>query len=104
MEPEAEVVFRFTVWQGMMVQQVEELVLDIQGSSYGNLSHAPTISLWNQEDDDWEPLPELGWGRHLIPDAGAYVLPPGEVLVRLETDADWVADVNNLTVTIKGRR
>jgi hypothetical protein len=104
MEPESEVVFRFIVWQGMMVQQVEELVLDIQGSSYGNPSHAPTISLWNREDDDWEPLPDLGWGRHLIPDADPYVLASGEVLVRLETDTEWAADVNNLTVTIKGRR
>jgi hypothetical protein len=103
MEPGAEVVFRFIVWKGMMVQQVEELVLDIQGSSYGNLSHAPTISLWNRENEDWEPQ-SLGWGRHLIPDADAYVLPSGEVLVRLETDADWAADVNTLTVTIKGRR
>ncbi len=104
MEPESEVVFRFTVWQGMMVQQVEELVLEIQGSSYGNLSHAPIISLWNQEDDDWEPLAGLGWGQHLIPDAAPYVLPSGEVLVRLETDADWAADVNQITITIKGRR
>ncbi|MCP4590002.1 MAG: hypothetical protein GY842_04610, partial [bacterium] len=32
--PEAAVVFRFTPWQGMMVEQVEELVLELQGSSH----------------------------------------------------------------------
>ncbi|MCP4543399.1 MAG: hypothetical protein GY832_40310 [Chloroflexi bacterium] len=104
MEAESVIEYRFIVWQGMMVEQVEELVLDIQGSSYGNLSHAPTISLWNRDADDWEPMPDLGWGRHLIPDADAYVLPSGDVLVRLETDTEWGAEVNSITVTIKGRR
>ncbi|MEE8389228.1 MAG: hypothetical protein V3S14_00310, partial [Anaerolineae bacterium] len=104
MEPEAEVVFRFSIWQGMTVQQVEELVLDMQGSSYGNSSLAPTVSLWNQESGDWERLLGLGWGQHSIPNADAYVLPPGKVLVRLETGAEWAADVNSLTITIKGRR
>jgi hypothetical protein len=100
MEPGAEVVFRFTVWQGMAVQQVDELALELQGGS----SRSPTVSLWNQESGDWERLVGLDWGRHSIPNARAYVLSPGEVLVRLETDAELAAQVSKLTVTIKGRR
>ncbi|MCP4590071.1 MAG: hypothetical protein GY842_04955 [bacterium] len=101
LEPESQVVCRFTVWRGMMVEQVEELVLELQGNSYaGALSAA--VSLWNQESGDWEHV-ELGWGQHSIPNAGAYILPQGEVLVRLETDDTGWVDVNTLTITIKGR-
>jgi hypothetical protein len=98
----AEVVFRFTVWQGMMVSQVEELVLELQGSSYTG-TFSPVVSLWNRENDDWERM-ELGWGRHSIPNADAYILPRGEVLVRLAASERGAIDVNDLTITIKGRR
>jgi hypothetical protein len=97
----ATVVFRFTIWTEVAVRQVDELVLELEGSSYG--SRVPAISLWNQEKDEWERL-DVGWGKHTIPAAGAYVLEPGEVLLRLETDSEWPADVGRLAITLKGRR
>ncbi len=103
---ESAVVLRFTVWEGVTVQQVDELVLDLQGSSYGNTSHPshpPAVSLWNEESGAWEKL-GVGWGQHSIPNAGAYVIPPGDVLLRLETYTASSADVHNLTITIKGQR
>ncbi len=103
MEPGAEITFRFTIWPGVMVSQVGELVLDLRGSGSGSASHLPTVSLWNQESDGWDVL-DVGWGRHAIPDAEAYVLPSGDVLLRLETDAEWAADVESLTITIEGQR
>jgi hypothetical protein len=103
MEPEAEVVFRFTVWPGVTVGQVDELVLDLQGGGYGSASRPPAISLWNQNSEDWDRL-DVGWGRHSISNAGAYVTSPGEVLLRLETSSEGWADVESLTITIKGRR
>ena len=100
----AMAVFRFTIWAGVAVQQVDELVLELEGSSYGSSpSRVPAVSLWNRERDEWERL-DVGWGRHVIPDAGAYVLEPGEVLLRLETDSEWPAEVTNLAITLKGRR
>ena len=106
MGPESAIVFRFTVWPGMMVQQVDELGLDWQGNSYGGGSsplRSPVVSLWNWESDGWERL-DVGWGRHSIPDAEAYVLPSGAVLLRLETDVGWRANIESLAITIKGRR
>ena len=104
MEPEAEIMFSFAIWPGVAVQQVDELVLDMRGSSYGRTSHPPRVSLWNRESDSgWETL-DVGWGRHSIPNAGDYVLPSGAVLLRLETDAEWPADVESLTITITGQR
>jgi len=106
MGPESAIVFRFTVWPGMMVQQVDELVLDWQGNSYGGSSNPlrpPAVSLWNWEDDGWERL-DIGWGRHSIPNAEAYVLPSGTVLLRLETGTEWSAEVESLAITIKGRQ
>jgi len=103
MGPEAEIVFRFTVWPGVAVQQVDELYLNMRGTSYGNTSYSPTVSLWNQESNKWDVL-DVGWGSHSIPNAGAYVLPSGAVLLRLETGAEWEADVERLTITIKGQR
>jgi hypothetical protein len=85
------------------VRRVDELVLDFQGSSYGNTAHPPAVSLWNWESDGWEGL-NVSWGQHSIPDAGAYVLPSSTVLLRLETGAEWPADVSSPTITIKGRR
>jgi hypothetical protein len=79
-------------------------VLELEGSSYGSsVSRVPAVSLWNRERDEWERL-DVGWGRHVIPDARAYVLEPGEVLLRLETDSEWPADVNKLEIALRGRR
>lgn len=104
MEPESAIVFRFTIWPGTMVRQVDDLVLDWQGSSHGsNTSHPPAVSLWNEESGGWERL-HVGWGQHSLPNAGAYVLPSGAVLLRLETDAGRSADVESLAITIKGRQ
>jgi hypothetical protein len=103
MEPGSAIVFRFTIWPGVAVRQVDELVLDLQGSSYGNTAHPPAVLLWNWESDGWERL-NVGWGQHSTPNAGAYVLPSGAVLLRLETGAEWSADVDNPAITIKGRR
>jgi hypothetical protein len=103
MEPESVVVFRFTIWPGVTVRRVDELVLDFQGSSYGNTAHPPAVSLWNWESDGWERL-NVGWGQHSIPNAGAYVLPSSTVLLRLETGSEWPADVSSPTITIRGRR
>ncbi|MFQ6101961.1 MAG: hypothetical protein ACE5OS_12120 [Anaerolineae bacterium] len=100
---ESEIVLRFTVWPGVAVSRVDELVLDMWGSSYGDTTHPPTVSLWNEESGDWEEL-DIGWGQHSIPNAGAYVLPPGDVLVRLQTGAEWGAEVESLTIMIKGQR
>jgi hypothetical protein len=87
-----------------MVRQVDDLVLDWQGSGHGgNTSHPPAVSLWNEESGAWERL-NVGWGQHSLPNAGAYVLPSGAVLLRLETGAGRPADVESLTITIKGRQ
>jgi hypothetical protein len=100
LESGAEVVFRFTPWPEVKVSQVEELVLALQG---GRSTYPPAVFLWNVEGGDWERL-EVGWGQHSIPDAGVYVLPSSAILLRLEAETSWPADVDNLTITIKGRR
>ena len=102
MDPEATAVFRFTVWPKMMVEQVEELVLELQGGGDTGML-LPSVSLWNQEIGDWE-LVDMVWGRYSIPTPDAYVFPPGEVLVRLETDDRGGVNVDSLTITIRGRR
>ena len=103
MEPESAVVFRFTTWDGVALRQVDELVLQLEGSSRGDTSHPPAVSLWNEASGGWERL-DVGWGRHTIPDAGVYVTRSGDVLLRLDTDAEWPADVETLAITIKGQR
>ena len=97
----AEVEFRFTVWPGVAVNQVDELVVDAQTS--GDPSHPPAIALWNWESGAWDEF-DFGWGRHSVPDAGAYVLPSGEALLRLTAQADWPVSMDILTITIKGQR
>jgi hypothetical protein len=102
MESEAELVFRFTIWSEVTLSQVDELVLDIQGYSPTYTSDLPTVSLWNRESGDWDEL-DVGWGQHSIPNAGLYVSPSGDVLLRVEA-GDWSGEVTSLTITIKGRR
>jgi len=103
MEPGAEIVFRFTMWPQAAVRQVDDLVLDMQSSSYGNTAHPPAVWLWSQESGAWEWV-DVGWGQQGIPHAASYVLPSGAVLLRLETSAEWPADVGNLTIAVKGQR
>jgi len=99
----AQVEFRFTVWPGVAVNQVDELVVDMQGSSGGDMTHPPAVALWNWESGEWDEF-DFGWGRHSLPGADAYVLPPGEALLRLTAQAEWPVSVDNLTITIKGQR
>ncbi len=103
MGPEAKLVFRFTVWEGVSLQQVEELKINLQGSSYGSTSDPPLVSLWNHESEDWDAM-GLVWGQNSIPNPNAYVPPPGEILVRLETVDQQTVEMPNLTITVKGRR
>jgi len=103
MEPESLVVFRFTVQPGVTVGRVDELVLELSGTSEDNPFRPLTISAWDEERSRWDEL-DVGWGRYSIPDAGSYVSPQGDVLVKLETVAGWSADVEDLTITIKGQR
>jgi hypothetical protein len=103
MEPASQVVVRFTIWEGVAVRQVDELVLELDGSSPGGASFAPAVSIWNEEDQGWERL-DVGWGRHSIPDAGAYVGRSGDVFLRLDADPGGAIDVRDLAITIKGRR
>ena len=103
LEPASHVVVRFTTWKGVAVRQVDELVLELDGSSQGGGAFAPAVSLWNEEDQGWERL-DVGWGRHSIPDAGAYVGRSGNVFLRLDADPGKAIDVRDLAITIKGRR
>ena len=103
MESESQVTFRFTVWPGVMVERVDELVLNMWWSGSGYTGGPPTVSLWNRESGDWEEV-DVSWGRHSIPDASPYVSPSGDVLVRLRASETWAAEVENLTITIKGQR
>jgi len=103
MGPGSEVVFRFTMWRGVAVRHVDELVLGLVGTSYGIASRPPAVSMWNERRGDWEML-DVGWGMRSIGDADAYVSPSGDVLLRLETGAEWSADVQRLTITIRGQR
>jgi hypothetical protein len=103
MEPETEITFRFAVWQGVMVGQVDGLILEAQGSSYVTPSRAPAMSLWNWEADDWQRM-DVGWGQHSIPDAGRYVSVAGEVLLRVEAGDTAAVDIERLVITIEGQR
>jgi hypothetical protein len=103
MGPGSEVVFRFTMWRGVTVHHVDELVLGLEGTSYGAASRPLAVSMWNEGRGDWERL-DVGWGQRSIAGAGAYVSRSGDVLLRLETGAEWSADVHSLTITITGQR
>jgi len=59
--------------------------------------------LWNWESGEWEEV-DVHWGQHSIPEAGAYVTPSGSVLLRLEASEVWSAEIESLTITIKGQR
>ena len=103
MEPESLIVFRFTVQPEVTVGRVDELVLELNGTSHDNPFRPLTVSAWDEERSRWDKL-DVGWGRYSIPDAGPYVSTQGDVLVKLETVAGWPADVDDLTITIKGQR
>jgi hypothetical protein len=103
LEPGTAVVFRFAVWPGFAVRQVEELVLDMQGQGYGYGSGLPFVWLWNRQTGSWQKQ-DVDWGQYSVPNPGAYVSPSGEVRLRLEASEEWSADVETLTITIRGRQ
>ncbi len=101
MGQDSQIVLRFTVWQGVLVRQVDKVTLELQGRHAGRM---PKVSLWNVENAAWEEIPIGGWGKHALPNGAAYIIPPGELLLRMETGAgDWV-NVDTVAITIKGQR
>jgi hypothetical protein len=96
MEPRSEATFRFTPW-GTAVPEVEEIILDMQQSGYGD---PPAVSIWEWESEDWRPL-GVTWGRHSISNGGRYVSSSGVVLLRLKATAGTT--VGRLELTLKGK-
>ncbi len=94
----AEIEFRFTVFPGLDVSQVDELVLKMLGSD----ENPPAVALWTWENNAWDEF-DAGWGRRSIPNPSNYVLAPGSVRVRLAAGAEWAVHVESLTFTIEGR-
>lgn len=95
----SQIVFSFSVWPGLEIQQVGSLVLSIVGS--GNT--LPEVSLWNKDTSGWEVVP-VDWGVNVIPEGEAYLLPSGVIMVKLETGARQQVSVDDITVAIEGRR
>ncbi|MBN1977059.1 MAG: hypothetical protein JW918_06625 [Anaerolineae bacterium] len=97
MEMQSEATFRFSIWPGVEVGEVDEIILDMQGPDY---TLPPAVSIWNVESEDWHRL-DVGWGQSSIPNAGRYISPSGSVLLRLETVNGVVLE--NLALAIKGQ-
>lgn len=100
--PQSEIVFRFTIWPEVAVGHVDELVVDLQKVSYIAVNDLPIVSLWNYESGRWEKI-DIGWGRHTVPNATAYVSPSDEILLRLETGKESET-MGRLAITIRGQR
>jgi hypothetical protein len=103
MESGSEIAFRFTVWPGVMVSRVDELTLELQGSSYGGVADPPMVSLWDWESNAWKEQ-GMDWGLYSVPNAGRYVSSIGQVLVRLETSSGAAVEVQSLAISIRGQR
>ncbi|HEY73009.1 MAG TPA: hypothetical protein G4N99_07025 [Thermoflexia bacterium] len=97
----AEVEFRFAVFPGVELGQVDELTLDMQGNGAGG-AIPPAVALWNWGTEAWDEF-DAGWGQHSISNPGDYVLAPGSVRVRLTAGAEWAVQVESLTITLEGR-
>lgn len=97
----AKLKMRFTIWPGVAVSQVDRLFLEIQSSD--SEDYSPQIWLWDEGNDEWDEI-ESGWGRRMVPEAGAYVTSAGEVILRLNADDEYPVNVERLTLTIEGKR
>jgi hypothetical protein len=102
LDPGAEIEFRFTVFPGVSVGQVDQLIVDMQGYTDSTM-RIPAVALWNWETEEWDEF-DFGWGEHSVANAENYVLSPGDVLLRLTAEAEWSSRVENLAITIKGQR
>ncbi len=99
----SEVTFRFTVWPEVMVSRVDELVLELQGSSHGSTVGAPVVSLWDWGSGVWREQ-DIGWGEHSIAEPARYVSRAGQVLVRLRVGSEFSVNVQSLTISLRGQR
>ena len=97
---EGRVTYRCTLLPGVTLRRVSVIELDVQGTTY-SASGDPTISIWNQTEADWDPLVG-GWGHHRLTAAEDYFIPPGEVLIRLESGVDASMEIKEISVTITG--
>jgi hypothetical protein len=98
---EAEVVYRCTLLPGLALRQLNALELDLQGSAYGSQTAPPVVSLWNVRRQEWDVIP-MGWGQHKVTSAQDYFIAPGDVLIRLETEGEGMADIRRVAPTITG--
>lgn len=75
---------RFVPTQAFQFSQVNDLVLRLDGYSYGNNSNsAPQVELWNFSEARWEAVRSVGYGSFSVANAEQYVGPDGSVELRL---------------------
>ncbi len=97
----ASVVYRFSPLVPELAGDVNRLRLTIEQEGPTS-PEQPTVALWNVEREDWEEIP-AGWPTAEV-DAAPYLLPTGEVRVRVEADPVAALSISAVQMTMLGQR
>lgn len=79
---------RFNSVQPLRYSRVQDLTLNLYGSSYGvsgNTNVTPLVALWDFETDEWVELDVPAYGTHTVSEPERFVGPDGEIRARLSS-------------------
>lgn len=97
----SEATFRFTAWSGAPVFQVDSLTVSLLRLGAG--STPPNLDVWNWNTKMWDTH-SVAWGDNAIPSPASYVYSDGVVRLRLTAPTNAYLEIEDLTISIRGRR
>ena len=92
-------ILQFSLARPLLYEHVQNLTMHLQGPGIGQ--QTIKVSLWNQDLQDWTPLPNVQPGDNVIVHPEQYVGPGGEIRVQLEVTSSNYAHLDQLDFTLK---
>lgn len=83
--------FEFEPWPLFADMDVTQLTLVLQAESSTSSPTTPQVALWDWEEESWTEVPDVVWGRIVVPDADPFLNERNQIRIRLQNN---VGDVN----------
>lgn len=96
------VVYEYTPWPEFQQMAISDMTIVLNSSDAG-YTFAPTISLWDWENQNWDVLPDGDWGNTAVSNPTPYLNSSNTIRIQLESNAsDSGAYINEIYPQLTG--
>lgn len=95
--------FEFQPWADFQTMKTEELVIVLENNSGSGSFLAPEVKLWNWQEEIWQPLARVNWGRTAVADPEPFLGAGNTVRIRLDDRENAYSNViSNIYPSLTG--